>query len=106
MRIDEVAEDVNVRAVHHGGDLDAGDELDLCLMTGGGGRRGCGGRVVIGDAQDVDAGGGGAADELGGRATAVGGGCVCVEIDQRRAFAFGPLFLPARSRSALYSLIS
>ena len=55
--------------------------------TGGGRGRAAGDGIVIGDAEDRDAGGRGAGDELGRSAAAVGCGGMGVEIDQRADLA-------------------
>ena len=92
---DEIPEDVDVDVIEDGGDFDARDELDACVRAcGSSGRRGCG-RVVIGDAQDVDAGRRSTSHKLCRRASAVGCRRVGVEVDHRRGFDDG--FFAARA---------
>ena len=111
-RVDEVAEDVHVAALVHGGDFDAvneGDPRTVCSLPH---LREAGDRVVVGDAHHRDPRVGDACDQVGRGEPSVRRGCVEVKIDQRDAacralagFAWGLRLVWRRSR-ARYSRIS
>lgn len=81
--VEEVAEHVNVPALLDGGDLDAAHKRDAGGFRGAASLGQAGRRVVIGDADRAESGGGGEGDEPGGRETSVRRRGVEVEIDQR-----------------------
>ena len=81
--VDEIAEHVDVRAIENRRHLDARHEANAGVRTGGGRLVAAGHRIVIGDAENGDAGLGGARDELARRAPAVRRRRVRVEVDHR-----------------------
>ena len=93
-----VAEHVHVFAAMDGRDLDAGDELEAPLArscaSGGFARP----RVVIGHADDAQAGAYAPVDELLRSAAAIGGSRVKVKIDYRAHCTPPGLTKPCRSR--------
>jgi len=74
---------VHVPALVDGADLDSRNEPDAGRARCADGGIGSAGRIVIGDADDGQAGGAGLVNELRRRERAVGGGRVKVKIDQR-----------------------
>ena len=103
LRIDKVAEHVDIALLGYGRHLDADDKFEALLGTRLRGIRATGNRVVIGHRQHGDARPGGAGDQLRGRELPVGSGRMCVQVDQWAVRAAGIRFealrRPRRSRN-------
>jgi hypothetical protein len=100
LRIDEVAQQVQLAPAVLGGDLNAGDDLQRGAGRGGAGGLDGGEGVVVGDGDSGEAGPAGQLDDLLGGVGAVAGGRVQVQVGAAGGGAPGELLAEVGERLA------